>query len=141
MDKVDIVRKMIEEGNFQRVDGRNETLVIRPNGHLHLCGYYGVKEGSPLFGKSYDEVEARHDDLFGDYIGVHGGLTFSGHLEGHDPRDFWYFGFDCNHSGDIGVAGLFLGHLDPGDEYRNMEYVKREIKQLEGAIERLEARW
>lgn len=43
-------------------------LAVRHPVHGHWCGYVGVPEGHPLFGKSYDDAE-RFD--------VHGGITFA----------------------------------------------------------------
>ena len=60
----------------------------------HRCGYVGLPESSKLYGVHYN------NELL-DAIDVHGGLTFS-ELAGKYPIEsslFW-FGFDCNHSGD-----------------------------------------
>ncbi len=62
----------------------------------YFCGYIGVPHDHPLYGKDYQDVDQ-------DVI-VHGGLTYS---ENEMPginltsNDYWYFGFDCAHSGDI----------------------------------------
>lgn len=78
-----------------------------------LCGYVGVSEGHPAFGKSYHDAE---ELVPGDeYINVHGGLTFSGHCDEEGPEDasichipepgepdnVWWLGFDCLHAHDI----------------------------------------
>lgn len=68
-----------------------------------LCGYVGVAEGHPYFGKHYDEVS----------VNVHGGLTFASlcqegpedHAICHipapgQPDHVWWFGFDCSHGMD-----------------------------------------
>lgn len=59
------------------------------------CGYVGVDRSHPYFGVNYDEPGA-------DSIMAHWGLTFSGFPyfdEGN--RNWWYFGFDCGHAGDL----------------------------------------
>lgn len=51
-------------------------LIVRgPSGAL--CGYVGVVEGHPLFGKGYDDVRIPTTDDESDYPDVHGGLTFA----------------------------------------------------------------
>lgn len=53
------------------------------------CGYVRIPEDHKFYGKD-------DDDLY-DYIDVHGGLTFSGELDGEEG---YFIGFDCNHSYD-----------------------------------------
>jgi len=107
-------------------------LVVRgPSGAL--CGYVGVAEGHPWFGKDYDDVDAE----------CHGGLTFSNFCQPHednpergichivdDEEDghVWWVGFDCAHSGDLAPRHDFsFGNYDT---YRNLAYVKRECARL-----------
>lgn len=69
-----------------------------------LCGYVGVPEGHPWFGKNYDDVDAQ----------VHGYLTYASfcqegdeahsicHIPAPGESDHvWWLGFDCGHSMDI----------------------------------------
>lgn len=93
------------------------------------CGYGGIPVTHPHFGCDYYPVNAR----------VHGGLTYAGvgeflH-ENHAPTGYWWFGFDCAHSGDL------WGFNDPltwamhkryplNYVYRNVEYVMEECRQL-----------
>lgn len=65
--------------------------VVLENGLGFLCGYASVGTDSPLYGVSYDKVRFEHDV-------VHGGLTFSGTMDGSDG--LWWFGFDCEHAWD-----------------------------------------
>ena len=59
----------------------------------HRCGYVGVSEAHPLFGKDYDDLP--------DDINVHGGVTYAGGEGGYPiPDGLWWFGFDCAHYGD-----------------------------------------
>lgn len=61
----------------------------------HLCGYLGVFEGHPWYGKKYGEIDAD----------VHGGLTYAQLQMGDYPApckaDVWWVGFDCGHFGDF----------------------------------------
>ena len=82
---------------------------------------------------------------------VHGGITFSSrchqgeesrsicHIAGEGEDDkVWWFGFDCGHGGDIVPSMEFqmskfrseFMPVVPVDTYRNIEYVKNEIKSL-----------
>lgn len=103
------------------------------------CGYVGVNQGHSLYLKDYDEAE----------VSVHGGLTFSNkcepdaneekgicHVAGEGETDYvWWFGFDCAHSHDYCPAYAALPSSISwrgGDyaEYKDMEYVKRQVKTL-----------
>jgi hypothetical protein len=70
-----------------------------------LCGYVGVTEGHPWFGRHKYEIDAE----------VHGGVTFALASERHreqssstchqpdegEPDKVWWVGFDCAHSLDL----------------------------------------
>jgi hypothetical protein len=65
-------------------------------------------------------------------IRVHGGLTYSGFGRerfGEKP-DFWYFGFDCAHSGDMSPATASRYGFGLDERYRDIDYVRREIAAL-----------
>lgn len=88
-----------------KVQWQDETtglpcLIVRgPSGGL--CGYVGVSEGHPYFGKEYGDCR----------VDCHGGLTFSDfcadsddpskhicHIPGPgEPDRVWWLGFDCAH--------------------------------------------
>jgi len=100
-----------------------------------LCGYVGVAEGHPYYGKDYNNIEAD----------VHGGLTFANacspggdeakhicHLPGEgEPDHVWWFGFDCAHSGDLSPKmHQRYGSLHYAESYRTIAYVKSEIASL-----------
>ena len=53
-------------------------------------GYVVIPKGHPLFKMEYDEIDEEVN------IRIHGGLTFSGPMKGHD----WVIGFDTAHLGD-----------------------------------------
>jgi hypothetical protein len=102
------------------------------------CGYVGVPEGHPWFGKSPGEYRA---------LGarVHGGVTWAQgdcppRQEGEDPGR-WWVGFDTGHSQDRSpVLSLYLKEVGltekafdyPGlePEYRTFEYSKAELEEL-----------
>ncbi len=106
-----------------------------------LCGYVGVSDGHPFFGKDYNSVD----------VDCHGGLTFSntcanveeteeGHYichvaEPNEPQKVWWLGFDCGHFMDK-TPGSFYAREDDGI-YRNIAYVTDEVtklaKQISGA--------
>ena len=106
------------------------------------CGYVGVAEGHPWFGKFYDDVEAH----------AHGGLTFSGHCqvepdpargvchipEPGDPDNVWWLGFDCSHHNDYAPASAILREIMKGCPYRDQEYVTRQVTRL--AVQAADAR-
>lgn len=115
-------------------------LIVR-NQYGALCGYVGVSEGHPLFGKHYDRAE----------VEVHGGLTFSDRCtpsadESHgichiDPSNdnVWWLGFDCAHAWDIVPAlAVRYGLVSPDDIYRNIAYVTSEVQSLARQLKALE---
>lgn len=113
-----------------------DCLIVR-NHSGALCGYVGVPESHPLFGKHYNDLDADFD--------VHGGLTFSDAChEGSEettichipdpgqPDHVWWFGFDCCHYLDMGPAlearlktSGYVGLI-----YRDIPYVKQQIASL-----------
>jgi len=117
-------------------------LVKRSNLGGNLCGYVGVSEGHPWFGKDYGEIDAE----------VHGGLTYSGFCqEGDDARTIchvpapgepdrvWWLGFDCGHAWDV-APGMDARYRDQGwppirdldTTYKTVAYVKAECARLAG---------
>lgn len=107
-----------------------QCLILRMSGGA-LCGYVGVKSHHPLFGKNYDDEEVY--DLW-----CHGGLAFSESFAALWSKfeGYWFFGFDCAHSGDFspGHAAVLrqirAGGRHPGDSYRDLAFVKREVEGL-----------
>lgn len=53
-------------------------LAVRSSHSGHWCGYVGVPQSHPTFGKNYDDVDVQ----------VHGGLTFSAQCNDHS-RSHW----------------------------------------------------
>ena len=106
----------------------------------HWCGYVGVPEGHPAFGKDYDDVRVATDDGWPD---AHGGLTYAAHCQEGDeaeaichipdpgePDHVWWLGFDCAHSGDLspGLESRFKSSLP--SVYRDMLYVTVQCERL-----------
>lgn len=104
-----------------------DCLIVRTD-MGHLCGYVGVPEGNPLFGKDYDAINGE--------ISVHGGLTYAAacneegkicHVpEPGRPGHIWWFGFDCAHNFDMSPGLPTFGR----GQYRNFNYVKDECANL-----------
>lgn len=123
-----------------------DCLVVRSDSSGGLCGYVGVKENHPFYEKHYN-----HPD-----VDVHGGLTFSSHCQ-EDNREegvchitesedkVWWLGFDCAHFGDFMPkhAQLFReiglpAREDRDSVYRDLDYVKSEIKSLASQLKGLQ---
>lgn len=134
-----------------------DCLIVR-NRPGALCGYVGVPETHPWFGKDYSESEVR----------VHGGLTFSDRcVDSGDPskgichiplpgrpEHVWWFGFDCAHCWDLAPAmranyaeiarkadlegdketARIFSDIDSREEYRPVEYVISECQSLAGQL-------
>ncbi|MCK1242391.1 hypothetical protein MX041_03225 [Streptococcus uberis] len=90
------------------MDGFN-TVIRMVNG-WHLCGYVEVPE--KIVGL-IDEYE----------IDCHGGITFSEGGVEYFPTNGYYIGFDCAH-------GCDWSPVLPYGEYRDINYVKEEIKYI-----------
>lgn len=126
-----------------RVEWRSQglpCLVRRVEGVGHFCGYVGVTEGHPLYGKDADEVRGMR---------VHGGVTATHacdergacHVpEPGEPHEVWWIGFDCGHGGhDVMPFMLSPRHPmaikqdDPmfkGCEYRTVQYAITNVELL-----------
>ncbi len=142
---------MSEPDKVQWVDPETQLdCLINRNHDGCWCGYVGVPEEHPWFGKGYDDVDAD----------VHGGLTFAdGCRETADPGwgichlpapgrsdSIWWLGFDCHHSGDeapgmrayyrsevmLNMMPLELSYdrLHREDVYRDLTYVTDEVRSL-----------
>lgn len=104
-------------------------LIVR-NTSGALCGYVGVAEGHPHFGKHYDDVGE---------VEVHGGLTYSDFCSGHichvpepgQPERVWWLGFDCGHCWDL-IPDMDRSYRMSGNEciYRDVEYVRNHCTAL-----------
>jgi len=101
-------------------------LILRHSEMKHLCGYVGLPQWHPFYGKRYREIE----NIMGG-VDVHGGLTFSeiGKEGSHWKEGYWWIGFDCAHLGDL-VPGLPPLLPEVGEVYRNIKYVRKEVEKL-----------
>lgn len=127
--------------------------------HGAPCGYVGVPEGHPLYGKPYASDPG---------LKVHGGWNFAAgcnpaeqegfgvcHLaEPGDPDNVWWIGFDCAHSWDycpgteatmerLGIS-TFMSEICGGlgitpPEYRNHAYAKANVTHLAAQLHALGA--
>lgn len=103
------------------------------------CGYASVLPNHPFHGKGYSEIY--------DKISVHGGLTYSSACQGHichtpaeeQPDNLWWFGFDCDHAGDlmpalrsrlVKLGQDFNSPLFHEDHYWTLEEVQEETNYL-----------
>lgn len=104
----------------------------------HRCGYVGVPETHPLFGKDWGDVD----------VDVHGGLTYAEPSGDGYPKGVayptWWFGFDCAHSWDapdMDALEKFLptaqfkrvsqwAHAYSESEVRSQAYVEAECRSL-----------
>lgn len=106
-------------------------LAVRNKNLGHWCGYVGVAEKHPLYGRPYNDYE----------LEIHGGLTFSGPCTEADPEhgichmpspgesdNVWWIGFDCAHGHD--TMPNLKTPLFPEQEYRTIDYVKTECAGL-----------
>lgn len=152
-----LLRPWLNEPDDLAFEASGLQCKIRRNGLKALCGYVGVPQGHPLYGKHYsddvipppgllerpvdiDKVGAINVLIHGlrkpedegyslaILIDVHGGLTFSGRME--DDQSLWWFGFDCSHAGDL-VPGMQLDSLFNTEVvYRDINYVTAECESL-----------
>lgn len=106
--------------------------VARRNRLGAWCGYVGVSPEHPWHGKDYDGVDVWPD--------VHGGLTYASgcnettgvcHVPAEgESDDFWWFGFDTAHLGDLVPGMLRYSDSGLGETYRDLNYVKAETGEL-----------
>lgn len=136
----DALAKIEKEGDRKQFQYRGYDCLIRRVREAggHLCGYVVIPEGHKLFKVSYDDLEDKYE------IHVHGGLTFSNYgFSDYKDTPFnkskWYVGFDCHHAYDLAPLQYlrFPQFTQPpysttleSEEYRDMEYVTQECKDL-----------
>jgi hypothetical protein len=109
-------------------------LIVRAEITGALCGYVGVPPGHPAHKNVLTmPVEA---------LEAHGGINYASKCSGpvcHLPApgeadEVWWLGFDCAHAWDYspGLDAMSGMRLPPGGlmQYRDVEYVRREITEL-----------
>lgn len=120
--------------------------LLRRNRSGILCGYVGVTEGHPLFSVEYSQCPKSCGEEYCSHtpestLDVHGGLTYSDFCvdEGKEhgichipsagePERVYWFGFDCNHSGDR--IPSYQRFSSATEVYRNIGYVRDQCAQL-----------
>jgi len=127
--------------HFMNIETGYAIVIKRHPSLKHLCGYVSLAAHHPLYNKSHME-----SDVF-DKLDVHGGVTFTGILDGeHNSNDklkLFLVGFDCAHAGD------FIPHMSEelrkdklevcGDEvYRDVNYVILECIKLAKQLKTME---
>lgn len=138
-------------------------LIVRgPAGSL--CGYVGVDETHPYFGRPYSTWS--DTEFPGPDVSVHGGLTFAEACSpGEDEatgichvsqpgaaEHVWWFGFDCAHYGDFSpgmqysLEQSFIRKGEPiadfakrhtFETYKGVPYVMGECQDLAGQLANL----
>jgi hypothetical protein len=124
-------------------------LAVRHTRAGHWCGYVGVSDGHPYYGKDYGGCtlaptcgEEWCGHTVESMLDAHGGITFAaqcqpGEDEGRgvchvpepgEPDHVWWLGFDCAHSGDVSPA--YERHFDHYATYRPLDFIKRECAKL-----------
>ena len=127
-------------------------LIVRgPSGAL--CGYVGVTQGHPFYERDYDDcrhecLKTDPDDSYGEWIDVHGGLTFANKcrpnedeskgichtVESGEDDNVWWLGFDCAHADDYSPMhsgrkeACFQRHSS--EIYRTVSYVRGQCEHL-----------
>lgn len=111
-----------------------------------LCGYVGVTEDHPLFGKKGFDLP----------LDCHGGITFSApcnpaeplehgicHLPGPgEPDHVWWFGFDASHYDDLSpgmdaqLRSLMPDRTSRG-HYRDIAYISAQVAGLAAQLRAL----
>ena len=129
-------------------------LIVRAEVTGALCGYVGVGHSHPCYQVHYNDVEDKYD------TSIHGGLTFSSKcqeqnkefgichiVEDGEDDNIWWLGFDCAHAWDYAPVmqsrwigtNLYKPQRPNDHEYRNIHYVKDQIKHLAIQLKKCEA--
>jgi hypothetical protein len=107
----DLLKLGHDESKVLKIEGA--TCMIRrvsASSGGYLCGYVSAPEG-----------------LYMDNYTVHGGITFSGEIDGA----YWY-GFDCNAADDWSADGANIGKAT----YRDYDYVVAQLSRLVSQLQR-----
>lgn len=96
------------------------------------CGYVGVPKDHVFYGKDYDEMP--------DSIEVHGGITYSDYGSINVPLfdeiksgdEYFWFGFDCAHYGDLipGMIALNRQQFGNFETYKDINFAAAETTKL-----------
>jgi hypothetical protein len=112
--------KWLEEPNKLEFEHAGIKCLILRDRFLWLGGYVGLEPSHAHSGKHYRDIEVKS---------VHQGLNFSGRGDGQRRKEgLWWIGFYGDRPGDL-VPGRMDG-LKGGEIYRDIEYVRGEVKKL-----------
>lgn len=136
-----------EQDKLELEKDKYHVMVLKNNLLGTYNGYVGVRKGSRLYGIDYGEIDHMID--------VHGGLTYAGEslLEGQEDKDdFWYFGFDTSHAGDVipnieeevtyfiefisDILGIEIE--DKESTFKDKGYVMNEVYKLKEQLQKVE---
>jgi hypothetical protein len=124
----ELVELINKEGDFHEwIDEYSGYLcrIRRVKPYSCWCGYVRVPAAHNCSDIDYDDVN----------VEVHGGLTF-GSNNFPDTRiydkEYYWFGFDCGHSGDR------IPYLWEEGTYRTVDYVKNECRELAKQLKDME---
>lgn len=150
---------IVKEGNGEEFVINNLHCKIKRNGSGAWCGYVGVDENHPWYGKGYSENIVLKDasdsinnrnpnnvnilsvliDLMENRIDD-GTCCISTAIDVHggitfsdkfdDGTNLWYFGFDCNHCDDYAPAYSARFSDAKGLVYRTKDFVINECYRL-----------
>lgn len=135
IDKNGFIEKISKEKHFLFFIHNGFPCIVLRNQILgYFCGYVGVPNHHHYYNVDYNEMY--ENDKYHD-LEVHWGVNFSSkfHISGSKYSkysDYYYYGFDCGRSGDLTPVNITL-NLSFGDDihqYKDIEYVKNEIKSL-----------
>ncbi len=107
--------------------------ILRMKETLHLCGYVTVPKHHNAVNNFFSFNDEGQTGYWNIDVSVHGGLTFGRYDK---EKEELTLGFDCAHSGDI-CPGYQTATWFPGSTYKNIDYVRGEIKQLVNQLKTL----
>lgn len=117
-------REWMYELDYLEFKYKGYNCKIRRVEHVrHLCGYVLLPKEHYLYGKEYCDID----------IDCHGGLSYS-----EKENEYWVIGFDCAHACDL-IPGLHeKAKSGSFGIYRNMGYVKSELRKIVNQIIEME---
>lgn len=91
-------------------------------------GYVGVAAGHALFGIDIKKAAA--------IFHPHGGITMIGLRQDKQPSGVWWFGFSCDHYGDMAPLADYMPGKSPEDMpvYRTLSFVRQQCAELSSQI-------
>jgi hypothetical protein len=129
-----------DKKQWQDTDTELPCLAVRHPRSGHWCGYVGVPNGHPAYGKDYDDVD----------VEVWWGLTFADkcqevenecagicHKAPAGEDDVWWLGFDCAHYNDHSPEDVVRSRdseypftISDTSSYKALRFVEEQCKRL-----------